>query len=406
MAKLLLINTTLNIGSTGRIVEQIASMASMNGIECFIAHGGRYVGKSNFNAIKISSKLDNYIHAIEGEYLGRHGLGSYLSTTKFVELIRELNPDIIHLHNIHGYYLNYKVLLEYLSTVNIPIVWTLHDCWTFTGHCTHFDNVGCDKWKTGCELCPQLMAQYKSRLFDKTDYNYMLKRNLYKNLTNVTLVPVSYWLSQFIPDSILSQFNVKVIQNGIDLNVFKPTPNKIREKFNIPSNKTIVLGVLGSGFGLEKGKKEFVELAKYDDIQIILLGLTNKDSKGIPDNVIKLGRTSSQIELAEFYSAADIFLNPTYNDTFPTTNIEAMACGTPTIACRTGGCCEIVDDSTGILVSKGDFNELLKAIEIVKNNGKSYYSRACRERAMAKFNKDERFLDYVKLYEGLLSRSK
>lgn len=404
MPVLLQINSTLNCGSTGRISEQIASTAFEHGWTCYMAHGGRYVGKTRFNAIPVSSRFDNYIHAFYGEYLGRHGLGSYFATKKFIRHIEKIKPDIIHLHNIHGYYLNYKVLLEYLSTVNIPIVWTLHDCWTFTGHCTHFDNVGCDKWKTGCESCPQLMAQYKSRLFDKTAYNYMQKRNLYKNLTNVTLVPVSCWLSQFIPDSVLSQFNVKVIQNGIDLNVFKPTPNKIREKFNIPTNKTIVLGVLGSGFGLEKGKKEFLELAKYDDIQIILLGLTNKDSKGIPDNVIKLGRTSSQIELAEFYSAADIFLNPTYNDTFPTTNIEAMACGTPSVAYRTGGCSEIIDESTGILVTKGDFDGLLRAIKIVRNNGKAHYSNACRERAAANFNKDDRFLDYINLYDELLRK--
>jgi glycosyltransferase involved in cell wall biosynthesis len=215
---------------------------------------------------------------------------------------------------------------------------------------------------------------------------------------------VSYWLTQFIPDSILSHFNVKVIQNGIDLNVFQPTPNRIREKFNIPNNKIIVLGVLGSGFGVEKGKKEFIELAKCDDIQIILVGLTNDDFNDIPENIIKIGRTSSQMELAEFYSAADIFLNPTYNDTFPTTNIEAMACGTPSVAYKTGGCSEIIDESTGILVEKGDYKGLLTAIGIIKKNGKTFYARACRNRAVANFNKDERFLDYIKLYEELLNR--
>lgn len=260
--KLLQINATLNQGSTGRIAEQIAQKAQACGWECYMAHGGRYIGKSQFHSYQISTKGDNYIHAFEGEYLGRHGLGSYFSTKKFVEWVKSLKPDIVHLHNIHGYYLNYQVLFEYLSVAKIPVVWTLHDCWSFTGHCTHFDNAGCEKWKTECGYCPLQMAQYKSRFVDRSRKNYLLKRTLYEQLDNVTIVPVSHWLEMLVKQSILRRFPVKVIQNGIDVQVFKPTGNDVRERYGIHDSKMLVLGVIGSGFGPEKGRKDFTELAK------------------------------------------------------------------------------------------------------------------------------------------------
>lgn len=400
--KILYVNTTLNIGSTGRIVEQIANKVKECGGECYIAHGGRYIGKSQFKTIQVSTKLDNYLHAFKGEFLGRHGLGSTASTKRFIEVVKRIQPDIIHLHNIHGYYINYRILFDYLSHTNIPIVWTLHDCWTFTGHCTHFDNVGCGKWKTTCDSCPLLMAQYKSRFFDRSKENFNLKKQLYKGLSNIIVVPVSNWLGSFVSDSILSQFPVRVIPNGIDLTVFRPRENQIRKKYNIDDSKAIILGVLGSGFGLEKGRKEFIELAKHSEYQIILVGLTKDDSKGLPDNIIKLGRTSNPVELAELYSSADMLLNPTYNDSLPTTNIEALACGTPVITYRTGGAAEIINDLTGVVVEKGDFDGILRAIGTVLKHGKSSYSQACRSRAEKHYNKDERYIDYIKLYTELL----
>ena len=403
MPKLIEINTTLNSGSTGRIAEQIAAKAQEHGWDCFYAHGGRYVGKSEFPSIQVSSKCDNYVHAFVGEYLGRHGLGSTISTKRFVKKIKEINPDVIHLHNIHGYYLNYKVLFEFLTESKIPVVWTLHDCWSFTGHCTHFDNADCNKWKTECGGCPLQMAQYKSRLIDRSRNNYLLKKHLYSNLKNVTIVPVSHWLESLVGQSILNHFQVRVIQNGIDLNVFKPTDNKIRERFNIPDDKMIVLGVLGSGFD-EKGKEEFVELSKQSNLQIVLVGLTNDDKVGLPDSIIQLGRTSSQGELAEFYSAAEVMLNPTYNDTFPTTNTESLACGTPVVTYKTGGSPEILDENTGIVVEKGDVDGLRQAIDTIKRHGKFSYSESCRKRAEMYFNKDDRYEDYVRLYEAVINR--
>jgi glycosyltransferase involved in cell wall biosynthesis len=402
MPRLLHINTTLNWGSTGRIAEQIALSAQEEGWDCYIAHGGRYIGNSAIETIQISSKVDNYIHALMGELMGMHGLGSVLSTERFVKMIDRLRPDIIHLHNIHGYYLNYKILFEYLAKVKIPIVWTLHDCWSFTGHCTHFENVHCNKWKTECGQCPLLMAQYKSRIFDRSRNNYLLKKELYNHLKDVTIVPVSNWLGKLVSQSILGKFPIEVIHNGIDINMFKPMKSTIRERYNIGADKAILLGVVGSGFDNEKGKSEFVELSKLKDLQIILVGLSSDDAKGLPKNIIKIERTNNQRELAEFYSAADIFVNPTYNDTFPTTNIEALACGTPVVTYRTGGSPETIDENTGIVVDKGDFESLLGAIKEICNKGKGTYSRACRERALRFFNKDERFMDYIQLYDKIL----
>ena len=402
--RLLQINVTLNSGSTGRIAEQIAIKAQEHGWDCYHAYGGRYVGKSQFKSIQVSSKLDNYLHAFMGEYLGRHGLGSTLATKRFVERIKELKPEIIHLHNIHGYYLNYKVLFEYLATAGIPVVWTLHDCWSFTGHCTHFDNAGCEKWKTECGHYPLQMAQYKSRFVDRSRKNFLLKRTLYEQLDNMTIVPVSHWLEGLVKQSILKRFPVRVIQNGIDLNVFKPTDNRIREKFGIPNNRMLILGVIGSGFGSEKGKNDFVRLAQNSDSQIVLVGLKGSDFNDLPESIIALGRTNRQEELAELYSAADVVLNPTYNDTFPTINIESIACGTPVVTYRTGGSPEILDDGTGIVVEKGDLSGLTQALRTIREKGKSSHSQACRDRAVKYFNKDERYEDYVGLYEEVRRR--
>ena len=402
MPKLLHINTTLNTGSTGRIAEQILKMASADGWECYYAHGGRYVGKSEFHSIQVSSKWDNYLHAAEGEFLGRHGLGSVNATKRFVETLKEIKPDIIHLHNIHGYYINYKILFEYLSEAKIPIVWTLHDCWSFTGHCTHFDNAGCRKWESCCAHCPLLMAQYKSRLIDRSRKNFLLKKDLYSNIENMTIVPVSNWLGQFLPDSILKAFPMRTIHNGIDLNVFRPTENSIRERYGIPEDKTIVLGVLGSGFDVEKGRKEFIALANQEQYQIITVGVSSKQAKELPDNIIVVSRTTNQHELADFYTAADVLLNPTYNDTFPTINLEALACGTPIVTYCTGGSPEAIDEKTGIVVKKGDIRGLIDAIDEVKRKGKKHYSEACRLRAESLFDKDKCYKAYLELYSSLL----
>lgn len=403
MPTLLQINTTLNSGSTGRIVEQISSLAESKGWNCYIAHGGRYVNKSCFKTIKISTKLDNLIHAFLGEFFGLHGLGSYFATKRFIKIVKKIKPDVIHLQNIHGYYLNIKVLFNYLAGADIPVVWTLHDCWAFTGHCTHFEKDGCYKWKTECDDCQLLLAQYKSRFVDRSKKNFNMKKMIYSKQKKMTIIPVSHWLGNFVSQSILKQHNIQVINNGIDLNVFKPSPSDIRERLKIPNNKKMVLGVVASGFCVEKGRLEFIEFSKNKDWQIVLVGLSKKDKKGIPKNIICISRTYDQKELAKYYTAAEVFLNPTYNDTFPTTNIESLACGTPVVTYKTGGSPETINVTTGIVVKRGNIEGFKNAINEILKKGKTAYSQECRDRVVRLYNKDDRFKDYIKLYDSLLS---
>lgn len=402
MKTIIQINTTCNWGSTGHIVEQISLMAARDGWNCIIAHGSRYVNKSQFPTIPIGNRLDNYFHAFCGEFMGMHGLGSIYSTKQFIKKIDCIKPDLIHLHNIHGYYINYKVLFNYLAESQIPVVWTLHDCWSMTGHCTHFDMIGCNKWQTECGRCPLLMAQYKSRLFDRSKSNFLLKKRLYDELDKVTVVPVSNWLAGIVSRSILSKFPVRVIQNGIDISLFQPVQNTIRAKYSIPTDKMLILSVM-NGYDKEKGIEEINKIAETNQYAVMVVGLSKNQTKGLSRNIINVGRTNNQAELASYYSAADVFLNPTYNDTFPTTNMEALACGTPVITYRTGGSPEIIDQKTGIVVEKGDYGDLLNAINTVFENGKEKYTNACRKRAVEKFNKSDRFVDYIKLYDEILN---
>lgn len=406
MPVLLQINTTLNFGSTGHIAEQIAIIAKKNGWDCYIAHGSRYINQSEIKSIKIGSLFGNYFHAFLGEFLGIHGYGSSLATCIFLRKIDKLKPDIIHLHNIHGYYLNIKLLFKYISKKNIPLIWTLHDCWGLTGHCTHFEFSGCDKWKTECHDCTLLTAQYKSRLFDRSKSNYVKKSELYSHLDKMLITTVSKWMASIVGQSILQKFPVKVIYNGVDLDVFKPTENSIRKNLGIPDNRKIILGVVASGFMKEKGRAEFIQLSSDNRYSVLLVGLSEKDQKGLPKSIICIGRTNNQHELAEYYSAADVFVNPTYNEALGLTNIEALACGTPVVTYRTGGSPETIDQLTGVVVERGDFNNLKIAIDAVLKNGKENYSIACRNRAEKLFNKNDRYNDYLALYQEILINQK
>lgn len=400
MPKLIQINTTLNSGSTGRIAEQIALLAESRGWKCYIAHGARYVNPSQIESLQVGTKLGNIFHAVIGELMGLHGFGSTIATYNLIRKIKKINPDVIHLHNIHGYYLNIKVLFDFLAETNIPVVWTLHDCWSFTGHCTHFENGGCYKWKTECGNCPLLMAQYKSRWVDRSRENFLIKKKLYAKLQNLTIVPVSFWLGNLVTESILQDHVIRVIRNGIDLSVFRSVQNDVRVRYGIPDNKKIILGVVASGF---KGKREFIELSKISDYQVVVVGVRKEWISSLPDGMICIGRTNSQSELAEYYSAADVFVNPTEDESLGLTNIEAIACGTPVVTYKAGGSPETLDDRTGIAVEKGDLDAMKRAINLILSRGKSYYSKSCRERAERYFNKDERFVDYIELYESFVN---
>lgn len=402
MKKLFQINSVINYGSTGRIVEEIGAMVKKNNWESYVAFG-RSDRASTSTKIKIGTKRDLIYHGIQTRLFDRHGFGSKRATSQMIEKIDEIKPNIIHLHNLHGYYININLLFQYLSNTNIPIVWTLHDCWPITGHCAYFDLKECERWKTHCEKCPNKREYPASYLFDNSYNNFKFKKKLFTSLQNVTLVPVSEWLAKIISKSYMREYPIKTIYNGIDTNIFKPrSKNKIRNKYNL-DNKFLILGVAGV-WDRRKGLEDFMQLNTLlkENEKIILLGLNSNQIKALPDKILGIERTEDVDELAELYTDVDVFLNPTWEDNFPTTNLEAMACGTPVITYNTGGSPEAISTDTGFVVKKGDLNEIRRIIDIIKCHGKLSYTKMCRNHAVSFYNKNDRFAEYFELYQSII----
>ena len=395
MPKLLIINVTCNQGSTGKIAEQVGVMMKDCGWDVYYAHGARRVNQSRLKTIPFSSVKDEYLHALKSLLFDADGLGSKQATRRLVKIIQEIKPDIIHLHNIHGYYLNYKILFGYLNTTNIKIVMTLHDCWLFTGHCVHFVTVNCMRWKTGCFACPLRYAGYKKSLIDRSAKNYVLKKAYIAGNRNLTLVPVSNWLGRLLKESFYKQHDIKVIQNGVDVNVFRPFQPSYCSQFRI-------IGV-SNVWSKDKGLYDIFELRKYLDInqyRITLVGLSKGQIENLPAGISGIERANNQGELAHLYANADVLINPTYADTFPTVNLEALACGTPVVTYKTGGSPESLSVDTGVILEQGDVKGMAHAIEKMRNRPLS--SKKCRDRILQMFNKDVRFQGYKELFERLL----
>lgn len=398
--KVLQINSVCGIGSTGRIATDIHNILIEQGHESYIAYG-RDLPKSCDKAIRVGSKFDNYTHVLKTRLFDKHGFGSKRATAEFIDKIKELNPDIIHLHNIHGYYLNVELLFNYLKEANKPVIWTLHDCWSFTGHCAYFDYVGCDKWQMGCYDCPQKNSYPSSIVLDNSKNNYIKKKQIFTGIKNMTIVTPSKWLAELVKRSYLQEYQVQVINNGIDLSVFKPTESKFREVNGI-DDKFMVLGV-ANVWDERKGLRYFLELSDSldEDEVVVLVGLSEKQKSQLPPNVVGITRTNNLKELVEIYSTADIFLNPTLEDNFPTTNLEALACGTPIITFDTGGSVESVDEKTGYIVEKGNFEEMKIAIDKIKANKTEMMDRNhCVERSKS-YDKNKKFNEYIQLYSNL-----
>ena len=409
MKKLLHINPVLRTStSTGRIIQEIGTVAMASGWDNYIAYskGRDGIMPSPSKLIPIGSKLSVALHGLVTRFLDMHGLGSVLATKKFVKEIDRLKPDVIHIHNIHGYFLNYKVLFNYLSKTDIPVVWTVHDCWLYTGHCYHYASVGCETWKIHCENCPQKRAFPSSVWLDRSYQNFEDKRKAFTSLKNFTVVTVSEWMKGEMSHSFLKDCNFQVIHNGIDLGVFdvQPDDKAVREKYGL-GDKKVILG-LASIWSKEKGWDDFVKMSQMlnEDEVIVMVGVTEKQQEQLPKGVVGIRRTENVRQLAELYSAATAFVNPTWQDNYPTVNLEAIACGTPVVTYRTGGSVEAVAEETGYVVEQGDVAGLLKAVREIKNKGKEQYTAKCRAYALANFRKEECYADYLKLYEDLTTR--
>lgn len=402
--RLLQINVVANWGSTGRIAEEIGQCAISENWESYVAYG-RNANASSSNLLKIGSRKDILYHVLYSRLFDLHGLASRKATINLIKLIKQIKPNIIHLHNIHGYYLNYPILFDYLSRSSIPVVWTLHDCWAFTGHCSHYDFIKCRKWETKCENCALSKSYPASWRADRSTENYLLKKKLFANLSNLTIVPVSNWLACEVQKSFLGKVPLQMIHNGVDVDVFRVCCS-VKERF-MNENKMMILGV-ASVWSPRKGLGDFIKLATVlpKDCVIVLLGLSSDQMKNLPENVIGITRVNDTHQLAELYSSADVFVNPTWEDNFPTTNIEALACGTPIITYRTGGSVEAVTVETGIIVEQGDIDGLLAAIERIKSKGRDYYASACRNHAVLFYSKKERYTEYLRLYKNILNQIK
>ena len=399
--KIVEINTVNGTGSTGKIAVALYHLAENENYTPYIAYG-RGSSPADVNGYKIGNTLDFGVHVLSNFFCGNSGFASKRVTKKFLQWLDTIRPDILHLHNLHGFYLHVGLLFDYIKKHNIPVVWTLHDCWPFTGQCAYFDYAGCDKWKRQCYNCPIYRSDYPYSLFkDNSRQNYKSKKEAFTGVQNMMITTPSHWLASLVQDSYLKEYPVKVIHNGIDLNLFKliDTP-VLDEKFK---DKKILLGV-ANVWDRRKGLGYFLELAETlkDDFHIIMIGVSKKQQEMIhkkhPNKITAITRTSNQKELVSWYNNAYAFINPTLEDNFPTTNLEALACGTPVITFNTGGSPESITDECGIVVEKGNVEELKNAILSLERNT-NITRENCRKQAM-KFDKDVLFREYLELYRG------
>lgn len=409
MKKLLQINPVLRVStSTGRIMQEIGELALQNGWKSYIAYGkGRDgIKPCKSEIIPVGGIYSTLWHGVQTRLFDRHGLASTHATHEFVRQIDRINPDIIHIHNIHGYFLNYRVLFDYLSQCGKPVVWTVHDCWLYTGHCYYYSYAGCDKWQTGCGNCPQRKDFPASLVFDRSKRNFEDKKAAFTSMPRdkFVIVPVSDWIRTEMSKSFLSEYRFRVIHNGINTDIFNVCPDKeVIEKYGL-KGKRIFLGV-ASIWSREKGLDDFMQLSKLlnDDEVIVLVGMKEEEKKKLPRNIIGISRTENIHQLAQLYSVADAFVNPTWQDNYPTVNLEAISCGTPVVTYRTGGSVEAITDSTGLIVEQGDVKGLLEAVRAICQRGKDFYQKSCRKYALQNFKKEERYADYFCLYEELMN---
>lgn len=360
--KYLFINSVAGFGSTGRIAAEKCRELMREGHRCVLAFGREKANCDDIPTVAIGSSLDFKVHALRNRIFDDHGFGSKAATAQFLSWVRQYDPDMIWLHNVHGYYIHIGLLFDYLRTCGKKIIWTLHDCWAFTGHCAYFDFVGCEKWKTGCESCPQKKGYPASLIFDNSKTNFQKKKALFTGIPNLSLEVPSHWLEDRVKRSFLKDYPVEVRYHTIDREIFKPTPGDFREKYGLEEKK-IVLGVASVWDG-RKGLEDFIQLSDMlpDDHKIVLVGLSDSQIAALPGKILGLPRTNSMRELAEIYSAADIFVNPSTEETFGMTAMEARCCGTEAIVYKNTACEEIVNRFGGIAVERGAEN-LYAAIE-------------------------------------------
>lgn len=408
MPGLVQINVSANWGSHGRIAECIGNEVMAHGWSSCIAYG-RGMTPSQSGLVRVGNGMDVYMHVAETRLFDRHGLASQGATRRLIRALEEMSPDIIHLHNIHGYYLNYRLLFRYLGTIHKPVVWTFHDSWPITGHCA-FPNVApCERWKDHCTSPCPLKADYPcSWLWDGSRRNFEIKEQAFNQVEDLHIVTVSRWLESQVRESFLGNHDIRCIYNGVDTSVFRPglDTGVLREKHGIKSGEKVILGV-ASVWERRKGLSDFYRLREHlpGDYRILLIGLDAKQAKRLPVGIEAVGRTDSQEELAAYYNLADVYVNTSAAETFGMTTAEALSCGTASVVYDVTACPEVVDERTGRVIDWGDTLAVAGAVrEICESADKDIIGDACRRRAVELFDARERYREYFDLYNSLLGR--
>lgn len=396
--KISMINV-IDCGSTGKIMLQLKKVAEKHGFSVETYSRKWFNSKKRTKHHYFGFILENLFHRILYPLIGCESLLSFFGTIFLCRKLKKNKTELIHLHNIHGYYFCFPVFFRFIKKHNIPLVWTLHDCWSFTGRCPHFVMAKCDKWKKGCHDCPYPKGDYPQSYIDTSRMMWNLKKKYFTGIKQCILVTPSQWLGNLAKQSYLKDYPVKVINSGIDLSIFKPTESIFREKYGL-IDKKIVLGV-AFGWGIRKGLDVFIELAKRlpDDYQIVLVGTDDNVDKKIPQNIVSIHRTQNQKELAEIYTAADVFANPTREEVLGLVNVESLACGTPVVTFKTGGSPECIDDTCGSVVDCDDVNTMESEIRRICEE-KPYSVESCLARSK-KFDMNDRFEEYMKLYREM-----
>lgn len=398
--RILLINSVCGTGSTGKIIADIVNLLKKSGHEAKVLYGvGEARGVIPQDAVKTANQWDYYLHNGLSRITDHAGLYSRKATYRLIQEIKIYAPDLIHLHTLHGFYINYEILFDFLKKANIPVAWTLHDCWPFTGHCTNYSAVGCRQWQDKCIDCPQLHRYPKCWFTGDAEKNFIRKKTAFTGLQNLVITAPSHWLADQISASFLKDYPVQVIPNGIDRSIFHPQGGDLRERYSLQGKK-IVLGV-ANVWSKSKGTDDMILLSQILDktYQIVMIGLTSKQMEDLPKEIIGIQRTKNQQALAQWYSEADVFVNPTYEETFGLTTVEAQACGTPVVAYNTDGCPETVMQGNGIIVPQGEVNKMKEAIINI-----AFAENRADSQKMDSFANDHVYQEYIRLYRSMLKK--
>lgn len=403
--KVLQINAVYEYGSTGRIVKELDEFLVKSGYESYIAYAESKIHP--VNGYKIGNKFDRKLHALYSRIFGKQAYASKRATKKLLKWIDCISPDIVHLHNLHGNYINFKLFCNYLAQRNIPTVITLHDCWFFTGGCSHYVMSSCDKWQKKCGKCPRLKQDIASWFIDKTNEVREDKKELFNNIDNLAVIGVSDWITNEVKKSFLKNAKfIKRIYNWIDLNVFYPRQTSAKEKYQLPQDKFLIL-FSSAGWNINSDKfSDILELSNKlsDNQQLVLLG-NIRGNINLPQNITALGYVNSTDKLAEINSCCDVYVHVSRADTFGKVIAEALSCGTPAIVYNTTACPELIGLNCGYVVETGDVNQIKTYIDKIQVEGKEKYSRFCTDFVRKNFEKAMLCEQTMNIYKELIEEA-